>query len=173
MTQYALTLIRDGQSIALDHGTASLELARALKRQFRFLTVITNSMDIINELKDAREITLISTGGVYHPEGAAFVSDMAGLIFSKLNIDLLFLSPDGISVDRGITYQRMDEILVQEKMMKASDKLIVLADSARLGNNSLAKMCGADKAGLIITDSLAEEKQIMPFLQANIPINKV
>ena len=167
---FALNYIRDGQSIALDSGTTSYELARALKGKYRSLTVVTNSIAIINELAEAKEITLIATGVVYRPEEHAFVSDMAGMIFSRLSIDTFFLTTCGISVDKGITYQRMDEIFVQEKMMEASDRTIVIADSSKLGVNSLVKMCDIDRISMVITDSFAAEEQIEPFLKAGIPV---
>lgn len=172
IAEFAVSFIQEGQSIALDSGTTAYALARVIKQKFRALTVVTNSMAIANELADAKGITLIVTGGVYRPEEAAFVSDIAGLIFSKLNIDVFFLTTCGISVERGVTYQRMDEILVQEKMMEASDRTYVIADSSKLGTNSLVKMCDVDRISMIITDSGAEEIQIAPFQHVGIPVQK-
>lgn len=57
----------------------------------------------------------------------------------------------------------MDEIIVQEKMMEASDQTIVIADSTKLGVNSLVKMCDIDRVGMIITDSEASKEQIRPL----------
>lgn len=170
--EFAVTFIKDGQSIALDSGTTAFALAKALKHKFKDLTVVTNSMAIANELADARGITLIVTGGVYRPEESAFVSDIAGLIFSKLNIDLFFLTTCGISVERGVTYQRMDEIIVQEKMMESSGRTVVIADSSKLGINSLVKMCDIDRISMIITDSSASASQIEPFVKAGIVVEK-
>ena len=172
IAEFAVRFIKEGQSIALDSGTTAYELARVIKRTFRSLTVVTNSIAILNELADAKGITLIATGGVYRPEEMAFVSDIAGMIFSKLSINTFFLTTCGISVDRGITYQRMDEIIVQEKMMEASDQTIVIADSTKLGVNSLVKMCDIDRVGMIITDSEASKEQIWPFEQAGISVEK-
>lgn len=172
VARVALGFIEDGQSIALDSGTTSYELARMLRGKFRSLTVVTNSYAIINELADADGITLIGTGGVYRPEEQAFVSDIAGMIFSKLSINTFFLTTCGISVDKGITYQRMDEIYVQEKMMEASDKTIVIADSSKLGVNSLVKMCDIDRISMVITDSAAGREQIEPFEEAGIRVER-
>lgn len=173
IAEFAVGFIKEGQSIALDSGTTAFALARAVKDRFKSITVVTNSMAIANELSDAKGVTLIVTGGVYRWEEAAFISDMAGLIFSKLNIDLFFMTTCGISVERGVTYQRMDEILVQEKMMDASEKTVVIADSSKLGINSLVKMCDVDRISMIITDSDAKERQIKPFAKAGIPVKKM
>ena len=100
------------------------------------------------------------------------MSDMAVLIFSKLNIDLFFLTTCGISVERGVTYQRMDEILVQEKMLESSDQTVVIADSSKLGTNSLMKMCDVERISMIITDSGAVREQTAPFERAGIQVKK-
>lgn len=111
--------------------------------------MVTNSLAVARELADAEGITLVLTGGVYRADEEAFVSDVATLIFSKINADLFFLTTCGISVERGITYQRMDEISVQNKMMEAADRTIVLADSSKVGNNSLVKMCGIEEVSML------------------------
>lgn len=156
----AVKYISEGQAIALDSGTTSLELAREIKKRFRKLSVITNSLTIANELADAEGITLILTGGIYNPEEKACLSDMATLILSRINIDILFLTTCGISADRGITYQRVEDLIVQEKFMEASDETIVIADSSKLGINSLVRMCGIEQVSMIITDSHASADQI-------------
>lgn len=166
----AVKHIREGQAIALDSGTTSLSLAKAVKTRFRSLTVVTNSFAVAQELAGAEGITLVLTGGVYRPDEEAFVSDVATLIFSKINVDIFFLTTCGISVERGITYQRMDEISVQNKMMEAADRTIVLADSSKLGNNSLVKMCGLETISMIITDSGVSAQQADGFERAGVKV---
>lgn len=166
----ALNYISEGQAIALDSGTTSLALAKAVKARFRSLTVVTNSLAVAKELADAEGITLVLTGGVYRPDEEAFVSDVATLIFSKINVDLFFLTACGISVERGITYQRMDEISVQNKMMEAADRTIVLVDSSKVGNNSLVKMCGLEEISMVITDSDVSDEQVNAFRSAGVKV---
>ena len=154
----------------MELGTTSLFLARALKTGFHSLTVVTNSFAVAQELAGAEGITLVLTGGVYRADEEAFVSDMAALIFSKINVDIFFLTTCGISVERGITYQRMDEISVQNKMMEASDRTIVVADSSKIGNNSLVKMCGIEEVSMLITDSGVSAGQVKAFEQAGVRV---
>ena len=162
--------ISEGQAIALDSGTTSLFLAKAVKTKFRSLTVVTNSFAVAYELAGAEGITLVLTGGVYRADEEAFVSDVATLIFSKINVDIFFLTTCGISVERGITYQRMDEISVQNKMMEAADHTIVLADSSKVGNNSLVKMCGIEAVSMVITDSGVSDSQVKALESAGVRV---
>lgn len=172
VAELAVQFIEDGQVIALDSGTTSLALARSIKNKFKTLTVVTNSLIIANELAEADGITLVLTGGVYKADEAAFISDIAESFFSKLSIETFFLTTCGISVEKGVTYQRMDEISIQEKMMEASDKIFVITDSSKLGVNSLVKMCDVSRVSMIITDSYAKDEQIKPFREKGIKIIK-
>lgn len=170
IAQEAVKYISPGQAIALDCGTTGLVLAREIKKQFTSLTVVTNSLAVANELTDAEGITLVVTGGVYNPEEQGFLTDMATLILSRINIDLFFLTVWGVSLDRGITYHRMNDLAIQAKLMESSDKTIVLADSSKLGVNSLARMCGIEEIDMIITDSLAPAATVQAFEQAGIKV---
>lgn len=166
----AVNIIREGQVIALDSGTTSLFLAKALKGRFHSLTVVTNSFAVAQELAGAEGITLVLTGGVYKADEEAFVSDMAALILSKISIDVFFLTTCGISVERGITYQRMDEISIQNRIMEAAEHTIVVADSSKLGTNSLVKMCGIEEVSMIITDSGVSAEQTDAFERAGVKV---
>ena len=123
-----------------------------------------------DELRGAKGISLVVTGGLYKADEDAFVSDMATLIFDRINIDVFFLTTCGISVERGITYQRMDEIQVQNKMMEAAEETIVIADSSKLGVNSLVRMCGVEEVSRLVTDSGITKRQIDDFEAAGVRV---
>ena len=146
VAQEAAAYIREGAGHRPGLRNHSPGLAKVIREKFRSLTVVTNSLAVANELSDAQGITLVMTGGIYRPDEEAFVSDIATLIFSKINVDTFFLTTCGISVERGITYPRMDEILVQNKMMEAAEQTIVITDSSKLGVNSLVRMCGLTRS---------------------------
>lgn len=172
IAQETVKLISPGQVVALDCGTTALELAKQIKKQFTSLTVVTNSLAIANELADAEGITLLLTGGVYSPEERGFFSDMATKILSYINIDIFFITTCGISLEKGITYQRMEDVSIQAKLMEASDKTIVIADSTKLGVNSLVRMCGIEEISAVVTDSRAPETMIQALEQAGIQVVK-
>ncbi|MFV0617931.1 DeoR/GlpR family DNA-binding transcription regulator [Megasphaera sp. WILCCON 0056] len=166
----AAKTIHDGQIIALDSGTTALLLAQEIKGKFHFLSVVTNSLAIANELADAPEIELILTGGIYRDDEKAFIAGVLNLDFSKIHIDTFYLTTCGISVEAGITYQRMDEIPIQNQLMEAADKTIVIADATKLGINSLVRMCGIDRISKLITDVNIDKEQKEKFENAGVKI---
>jgi len=154
----AANFVSEGQSLALDSGTTALELAKVLKRRFKTLTIVTNSLPVANELADAQGFTVILTGGIIKRDERSLVSEMATLIFQQLSINIFFMTTCGVSADRGVTYQRMDEMSVQMAMLDASDKAVLIADSSKIGVNSLVKMCDLDRISMLITDKDLSEK---------------
>ena len=79
---------------------------------------------------------------------------------------IFFLTTCGISVEAGVTYQRMDEIPVQTKMMKAADCTIAIVDSSKLGVNSLVRMCGIESIAALVTDVGISAEQRRRFEKA-------
>lgn len=170
VARLAATLIKPNHCIALDSGTTSLLLAKEIASLGYPVTVVTNSLAIANELVNANQITLVLTGGIYNGEERAFISDLSTLIFSKINIDLFFLTTCGISVEKGITYQRMDEVNTQLAMMQAATETIVIADSSKIGVNSLVSMCSIQEVGRMITDTHISEEQLQQFKAAGVTV---
>lgn len=170
VAEKAVTYISEGQSIALDSGTTSVELAYAIKKKFKKLTVITNSLNVLDVLSDADGFTVILTGGIYKADERSLVSDISTAIFADLNIKTFFLTTCGISLEKGVTYQRVDEILVQKKMIESSEQTILITDSSKIGENSLVKMCGLEEISMIITDDNVSREKIDDFIKAGIEI---
>lgn len=148
----ATNFIKEGQSIALDSGTTSFEVAKVLKDKFKKLTIVTNSLMNAMELAKNPGFTVIATGGVLTADEHSFVSDFATLILDKINIDTMFLTTCGVSLENGITDQRMDEVKIHNKMMQASKQIIVLADNSKFEEVSLIKVCNLSDIDVIVTD---------------------
>ena len=73
-------------------------------------------------------------------------------------------------MEAGITYQRMDEISVQTQMMEVADHTIVIADSSKLGANSLVRMCGIEKISALITDYGVSPTEVGKFEKAGVRV---
>ena len=159
----AAELIKEGQSVGLDSGTTSFELAKVLKQKFNNLTIVTNSLVNAHELVDKKGFTVIATGGILTPDENSFVSDFATLILDKVNLDIMFLTACGVSLYNGITDQRMAEVMVHNKMMNCSKKVVVLSDSTKFNEVSLYNVCPLDEVECIVTDSHIDDDLVDKF----------
>ena len=172
IAELASRYISESDVIALDSGSTALFLAQAVREKLSRLTVVTNSLAIANELAQKEGFTLILTGGVYRPDEGSLVTDSNVSVLSQINIHTFFLTTCGLSIEKGITYQRTDEIPVQKRMMECAERTIAIADSSKLGMNSLIKMCEIDAISCILTDADATAEQVKPFIAHGIPVVK-
>lgn len=166
----AIKLISEGDSIALDSGTTTLELAKALKKNFNRLTILTNSLMVLNELSEVSNFTVISTGGIFKGDEYSFVGDMACDVISGFNIDKAFISVSGVSLKNGLTDWRMEEIQIQKKMIDMSNEVIVLTDSAKFNNSSLLNICSIENVSAIVTDTNLDKDTLLDYSGAGVKI---
>ena len=83
---------------------------------------------------------------------------------------IVFVSVGGISLKRGITDFLIDEVIVERKMIKIAEEAIILADSSKIGSNSLIKVCDTEEVDFIITDSKFKDEDKEIYLQNGIKI---
>jgi len=166
----ALSLIKNGQAIALDTGTTNLELARMLKGKFNDLTIVTNSLIIAEELIHNQEFNIILTGGVLSLKDFSMQGIIAEKVLDFFNFDINFLTVSGISLKSGITEYNLDAVQILKKMTDCSQKTIVLADSRKFNSTSMFKVCNLESINMIISDSELDESIKQKFEEQGIEV---
>src|SRR5436305_14642786 len=114
----AVSRVLDGWAIGLTGGTTTTEVARALVDQPR-LTIVTNALNIASEIAVRPNLKLVVTGGVARAESYELVGPIAEASLEGLNLDMVFLSVDGISPDAGLTPHHENEA-GRERVMNAT-----------------------------------------------------
>lgn len=150
-------LIEDGQSVLLDGGTTTLELARLLKTR-KNLTVVTTSLPIASELHGANNITVIMLGGRLQQNSPDVIGAITEANLEHLRVDLAFLGVDGID-PQGNAYARSpEEARTLLKMASAATSVYVLADSSKAGRSALARLGHLNQwKGLVMDDAWSDE----------------
>ena len=143
-------MISDGDCIFLDASSSSYYLSKEIRN--KRITVITNAINVINELAGVKNISLISTGGNLYPNHMAFFGLAAKKTIELFNADILFFSCKGISHDFGLT--DADELISDSHitMMKHSEKVILLCDSSKLEKTSFISTAGFEAVDRMITE---------------------
>lgn len=166
----AITYIEEGSFIALNNSTTNLEIAKAIKENFNELTIVTNSLSIVNELSNKEGFTIILVGGVLNNREYAFNGQFTEDMLSNFVVNKSFISVSGVSLSRGITDYLMGEIDIQKKLMKISQEVIILAVSSNIDNESLVKIADIEDVNLVITDSKLNKKIAEKYLKSGIEI---
>jgi DeoR/GlpR family transcriptional regulator of sugar metabolism len=154
----AVRLIDEGQTILLDAGTTTLELARALRMR-RDITVVTNSVPIALEL--ANRVVLILTGGVVKESTLALIGPIAERSIEQMHVDIAFIGMNGVSATAGLTTPTLEEAATKARMIGAARLAVVLADSTKLGAVTFARVAGIDEVDVIITDGRAPAAELV------------
>lgn len=152
MAGYAIELINDGESIALDSSTTCLAIANKLLETQLKITVITNSLDIFNILKKHQPIDLIGIGGNFRQVSHSFVGANAQTDIARYLIDKAFISSSGLSLGIGPTDNSEVESLVRKQFMIQSCETILVVDHTKFDFRTIHLISDFSKINSVITD---------------------
>jgi len=148
----ALELINEGDTIILDSGSTTTEIARLITG-FKNLTVITNSLNIAFILGADPGINLIVTGGEFKAPTLPLTGQKAADFFNDLHVDKLFLATAGITLKSGLTYPSISDIFVKRAMIESANMVYLVADSSKIGKSSFASLGALSLIDYLITDA--------------------
>ena len=145
----AADLIADGETVLLDGGTTTYEVARLLVG--RSLQVVTNSLPVANLLSGCGSIELVLIGGCVDHRTGVTIGPMADGLLASLRVDKAFLSVAGVDEEG---YYNSNLLLVEtEKMMSRIAAITcIAADSSKFGRASLSRLCGLGEVQWVISD---------------------
>lgn len=170
---HAASLIEDGQTVIIDVGSTSTELAKALPPHFRQLGVITNGINIALALEAHPGVTVIVTGGTLRSLQHSLVAPMGTILLDRLRADIAFLGCNGVDCIRGITNTNIAEAEIKQAMLHSADRIVVLADHTKLGNVASAFVSDIGSVDLLITDNRADETVLRDLRAAGLEIEIV
>jgi len=151
----ATRLITPSSTIMIDSGSTTAFLPRFIRDTK--LTVITNSLLVMEELSGASNIELLVSGGALRRSSMALIGDTARFFFNQINADLLFLGATAMSLNKGVSCSNLVEASTKRLMIESSERICLLADSSKLGKVAMAHICNWDDIDILITDSMPRE----------------
>lgn len=162
-------LVKDGDSIMLDASSTAVYIAKTLQEKGRKnLTVITNSIEIIIELFDVQDWTVLSTGGVSREGSFALVGPQTDKMLRTYHVDKAIISCKGIDVSAGMTDS--DELHANNKttMLAAAKEKILAVDSSKFDKIAFTEIGTLDDLTMVITDEKPEERWLQIFKDSRI-----
>ncbi|MGM0506408.1 MAG: transcriptional repressor AgaR [Bacteroidota bacterium] len=147
----AVKRIRPGETILLDSGSTTLEIARHLN-QIESLTVMTNSISIALELTHSSHLDVMLTGGTFQRASHSLVGPEAEATLSNYYFDKLFLGVDGIDPEFGLTTPNPLEAGLNRVMVRHARQVIAVTDSSKFGRQSFSLICEMGSIDTLITD---------------------
>jgi len=151
----AMAYIERGDTVIIDSGTTTYELAKQLKN-FNDLMVATNDLSASVAMADNPNINLIVMGGRVRSSHYSIVGVFAENVLEQLHSDIVFLSVDAVDINHGLMAFNLEEVGVKRRMLKAAREVIVLCDHTKFSSVAFIKIADLTEVDCIITGSELE-----------------
>jgi len=170
----AAALVRDGETIILDSGTTTAEIARRIRTlDLQFVNVITNALNIAALLIDVPAVRLIVPGGILRRESNSLSGPMAEAALDTLQADRLYLGADGVDPQIGIMTPHLAEAQLNAKMIAMARHVVVVADSSKFARRNISLIARVDQLHMLITDRAAPLEAVEQLRQRGIEVRLV
>lgn len=154
--QAAARLVAPGESIFIDGGSTTLQIARALPEKAP-ITVVTNAIHVAAELAD-KKIPTVVIGGVLLDSTNSMAGTTAIEAISKLAFDKAFLGTTGLSFSHGFSNSNMLEAEIKRVSIQRAKTSYIVMDHAKFGQNALFSFAALQDVQAIITDGRPDEE---------------
>jgi DeoR/GlpR family transcriptional regulator of sugar metabolism len=147
----AAGLVNDGDTIFLASGSTVLEIAKALHG--KKITVLTNSLPVLNELYNDEAIEVISTGGILRRSELSFIGHISEKSIEEIRADKVFLGIFAIHPSTGLTHNYLPEIMTDRAIIDIGNQVIVLADHSKFTRSASAFLAPLSRVHVLVTDT--------------------
>jgi DeoR family transcriptional regulator of aga operon len=175
-------MVGPGEVVGLTGGTTTTEVARALAlrgdlteaagtpARHPALTVVTNALNIAGELVIRPQIKLVVTGGVARPQSYELTGPLAAGVLHEVTLDLAVLGIDGIDPDEGVYAHHEDEASTNRLLAQRARRVVVAADSSKIGRRAFARICATAAVHTLVTDDAAPPATLARFADAGVEV---
>jgi DeoR/GlpR family transcriptional regulator of sugar metabolism len=165
----AAALVRDGETLIIDAGTTTLQVAGSLRPDLR-LRVMALSLRVADVLADLPNVTLMIPGGVVRPHERSFVGGMTLTTFDELTFDTVVLTSGGVDVQAGVTEYEFDDAQTKRAALQSARRTIVVADGSKLGAVAFVRLCPIEQVDVVVTDTSAAPAQVAALRAAGVDV---
>jgi len=172
-------LVAPGEAVGLTGGTTTTEVARALAVRGDLtsgasgspaLTIVTNALNIANELAVRPQFKIVLTGGVARAQSYELVGPLADGVLSQITVDVAVLGVVAFDVTHGAAAHDEAEAAINRLLCERAERVIVAADSSKLGQRAFARICSARLVDTLVTDVGVEADVVRRFEEAGLTV---
>ncbi|MBX6723904.1 MAG: DeoR/GlpR transcriptional regulator, partial [Dactylosporangium sp.] len=159
-------------------GTTTTEVARALAVRPELnsnaegpqLTVVTNALNIANELLLRSRMKIVVAGGVVRPQSFELVGPLGSALLREVTLDMALLGVDALDVSLGAAAHHEGEAAMNSLMVARARRVVIIADASKLGRHAFARICPLDRIDTLVTDSGAPPETVAAFEAAGVRV---
>lgn len=171
--QAAAALVHDGDTVMLDVGSTTSEIARHLSPTLSGVTVVTNGLNIALELERLPGVRIVVTGGTLRRLQHSLVSPYGLDLIARFRPDTLFLGCNGVDVAGGVTNANVEEAEIKARMVEVARTTVVVADHSKLGQVAAATVAPLAALDTLITDRRASPETLAALRRCGLRVQVV
>jgi DeoR/GlpR family transcriptional regulator of sugar metabolism len=159
----AAALVSPGDVVAFDSGSTVAQVAAHISRPLRrsnALTVVTNSLPVLDEVGRWESPHLVCLGGLYLPDHQALVGPQTAADMRGLSADIAFLGCDGLTVETGLTTPHVLVAEIGAVIASRARRVVVVADSTKIGRQGFTAIIPLAEVHVLVTDRAADPDQV-------------
>ncbi|MFG2411393.1 DeoR/GlpR family DNA-binding transcription regulator [Streptomyces goshikiensis] len=185
ISEAVAALIVPGEVIGLTGGTTTTEVARTLAGRADLaapagpaagspaLTVVTNALNIAGELVIRPQFKIVLTGGVARPQSYELTGPLAQGVLGQLTVDAAVVGVDAFDPADGAATRHEDEAAMNRLLCERARRVIIAADSSKLGVRAFARICATSAVDVLVTDTGLSDAGAEPFESAGVEVVRV
>lgn len=158
IARLCMTFIASNDTIMLDSSTTALYIAKQIRQEGVGLTVITNSLRVLEELREADNMRVISLGGVYRKNAQSYIGYQTTGALAAFHADKCFISCNGLHLSQGITDMDENEGEVRAAMAKNASRVFLVADEKKFGRSYPYRCIGFSAVDALVTEAKLDEE---------------
>ncbi|WP_037573730.1 DeoR/GlpR family DNA-binding transcription regulator [Phaeacidiphilus oryzae] len=166
-------LLAPGEVVGFTGGTTTTETARALALRDEPFTVVTNALNIANELAVRPQVKIVLTGGVARPQSFELIGPLAMGVLNEVALDVAVLGVNGVDVEGGLTAHHEGEASINRALAERARRVVVAADSSKVGSVAFARICSLDAVDVLVTDEGLEPAAAERITEAGVRVMTV
>ena len=169
----AFDMIKPGDSIVLDAGTTTIELARLIGDSDIPMMIVTNATTISAILARNAKVELYVLGGKVRLNTLATVGSVASEMLKRYNVSKAFVGVNGITIENGLTTPDLEEAEMKRTMLSIADERIILTDSTKFQKVARCQIAPISMIDQIITDSKLSDYHLERFMAQEIRVERI
>jgi len=180
IAEAAAALISRGMVVGLTGGTTTTEVARSLATRADLasdgegaVTVVTNALNIANELTVRNHVKIVVTGGVARPSSYELIGHLAAQALDEIALNVAILGVDALDTELGAMAVHEGEAGVNRLLAERAQKVIVVTDSSKLTKRALARICRVDQIDVLVTDTDAPADIVARLVEGGVEVRCV
>ncbi|MBX9717370.1 MAG: DeoR/GlpR family DNA-binding transcription regulator [Microbacteriaceae bacterium] len=163
-------LLHEGETVIIDSGSSALAVAREIRSRHLPLTVITPSLLVATELSTETDTEVYVTGGQLRPGELSLIGAGAQASFEIFNATTFVMGVAGVADGAGVTDYHHDEAHVKRAAARSAQRIIVVADSSKLGQVQLISIAKLADLDTLVTDGPPEHPAVRSAREAGVTV---